>query len=542
MAKAIAYSILQSGLEVISLAVVVPLFYNLTGTLIDVEFLGLKFSIFNTFRWEAIVIIIILIFILKNSISLWIIRGQSNFVSAVSVSLSETLYRQFYKQSWTSYLQNNSAETVRKIKTTPSDFAHYVLHGYINLLTDSCTCALMISVMIVYDYRVVLIVLLLCLPVTVFYFLIRRKIIARIDKSFRELTPQASIILTQGVDSFAEARIYHKENFFINRFMKIRVFASQQLADLKTATTIPSRLFELTAILCLSALIFYAKVIAPGQPNMIVLLGLLLIAMYRIIPSLNRILVTLSQMEAYAYAVSELKSAFDAPKEQTEATGRIPFLHQLQLQNISFQYDNSKWTIQQLNLTINKGDFVVIEGPSGAGKTTLLHILAGLLYPNEGKIIVDDWTLTTAYIQGFQSMVGLVSQAPVILQDTLTGNIAFAEDEKVDYKMLHHVLDLACLSDFIKSLPNGIETSLGENGLNLSGGQRQRVALSRALYRDPEILLLDEVTNQLDEHIKEQVLRNLKTLCLAGKTIILASHDPFVKKNATHVLRMESVV
>lgn len=532
--RSVILSIIQSFLEVVSLALVVPLFYSLTG--VDIELSGLKFFFLGELQWEATVAFILTVFILKNFISLWIVRSQSNFISTVSVSLSEKLYRNFYNQSWVSYIQNNSAETVRKIKTTPSDFANYILHGYIILVSETITLGLMTSVVIFYDYRVVIIILLLCLPVAIIYFFIRKKVIARIDQSFRELTPETSTILTQGVDSFAEAKIYHKEDFFIERFMKMRSRTSQQLADLKTATTLPSKLFELTALLCLCALIFYAKLTTPNQPHLIALIGLLLIAMYRIIPSLNRILITLSQIGAYAYSVSEIRSSFEVAKAQTEKPKPIIFTQQIQLLNISFQYSKPIWTIQHINLTINKGDFIVLEGSSGVGKTTLLHILAGLLYPTEGKILVDGNLVTS--INGMQSIIGIVPQAPVILQDTLAKNIAFAEEGNIDSNKLHTALEIASLIDFVKSLSNGVDTSLDENGLNLSGGQRQRVALSRALYRDPEVLLLDEVTNQLDEVTKEQILKNLKALCNTGKTVIIATHDQFVKKYANQVLKM----
>ena len=180
----------------------------------------------------------------------------------------------------------------------------------------------------------------------------------------------------------------------------------------------------------------------------------------------------------------------------------------------------------------------MIEGPSGVGKSTLLHIVAGLLQPYQGDVIVDGVALKTEDIHAFQKSIGLVPQSPVLIQDTLAKNIAFAEDDEIDFERLKKVCDHAALTSFIENLPLKFQTPIGENGTNVSGGQRQRITLARALYRDADLLLLDEVTNQLDETTKEKVLNNLKALCSHGKTIILSSHDSFVKQYVNKIIRL----
>jgi ABC-type multidrug transport system fused ATPase/permease subunit len=197
--------------------------------------------------------------------------------------------------------------------------------------------------------------------------------------------------------------------------------------------------------------------------------------------------------------------------------------------------------LNDLSLTIKKNDFVILRGPSGAGKTTLIHLLAGLIEKYEGEVLIDGIVLSPENLRAWQAKIGMVSQAPVILQDTVLANITFGEDESsTDPDRVELAIRLAGIKEFIETLPLKLLTPIGENGLTLSGGQRQRLALARALYRNPEIVLLDEVTNQLDEENKLNILKNLRELTLTGKTIILASHDPVALDFATQVFTLKS--
>jgi ABC-type bacteriocin/lantibiotic exporter with double-glycine peptidase domain len=539
--KNIGCSFLQASTEVISLTAIIPLLYQLVNSqnneqssTLATHLAGLTAS----YAWQSILLIVILIFVAKNLIAFGLARYQSQFTHEISVSFSEKLYHRFFRQKWTTYLKDNTAEAIRKIKGTSSDFANYVLHGYLSLLTDISICILILGGLIWFDHRIVLIILAVSTPIILFYYLFRKKIISKINTSFRDLTPKATIILAQGVDSFAEAKVYHKELFFINQFMNIRRTTSQYLANLVTATIVPPRIFEVMGIVCVCGVIAYTKVNPLYHQSMIVLLGLLCLAMYRIIPSLNRILINISHIQAYSYSVTELMNSFSVESPPSTKEDKLSFNRKIQIKNFAFEYVHSQGTLlKDVNITINKGDFVVIAGPSGVGKTTLIHLLAGLIQEYEGQILIDDTLLSPSTIHAWQNMLGFVAQAPVVLQDSILKNITFGEEPTtINVTKSKTASELACLDEFIGTLPQGFNTQVGENGLTLSGGQRQRLILARALYRNPEVLLLDEVTNQLDDDNKNKVLNNLKILTRKGKTIIVASHDPVVTRFANRIL------
>jgi ATP-binding cassette, subfamily B, bacterial PglK len=546
--KNLAFSILQAALEVLSAATIIPLFYLLIDNSIpqDSTLLQSMGHITDLFSWPSILIIIIIVFLCKNVISLLLIHNQSRFIKEISVSFSERLYRRFYHQQWTEYLHENSAETVRKIKTTPSDFANYVLQGHLQVATDACICLLMLCGMLWFDYRIIIIVLILFVPIAGLYQLFRKKIISKINTSFRELTPVGNIVLTQGIDSFAETKIYHKKNFFIRRFMDIRRITASHLASLTTVTSLPAKFFEVMGVLSFAAVILYSKLVNLEKDHLIVWLGLLSISMYRIIPSINRMLVSLSQIQAYSYSLWELKESFHPANEYAvKKEQNLPFVKSIQLKKVSYQYikGSAEFQLKDVVISFNKGDFVLLEGPSGSGKTTLIHVLAGLIKDYDGSILIDDEPLSTSTCHEWQKKIGFSPQASIVLQDTILNNIAFGEEEfEIERKHVQTALEMAGLNEFVNRLPLRLQTQVGENGLTLSGGQRQRLILARALYRNPDILLLDEVTNQLDEGNKLKIFSTLKEFSRNGKTIVIAAHDPSARNFATRVFSFDNKI
>lgn len=544
----IVFSIGIALLEVFSLTVILPLFYYLidsgkswrTPDVMRSAILSLQ-----SVSWVVLLIVVILIFALKNILSVWQTHKQLKFMNELYLDLSKRIYHRFYRLNWNDYAQTNSAETFRKIKDTPFEFINYVLNSWFLLITDGVICLVMIAVITWFDYRILFILIILCIPVLAFYFFFRRNVILKTDRSFRELTPVTNVILMQGISSYTEARIYQKEKYFIDRFINASRVTTTQLINLKTFTNLPTRILETIGVVVFASMIIYARTTNVDMQDIVVFVGLISLALYRIMPSLNRILQSLSQIQSYAYTVSTLKENINHYEEESFAEqAAMNFEGGIELRNLSFQYNDKTRSLllDRIDLRISKGDFVMLQGPSGTGKTTLLNILAGVIQDYEGQIIVDnDVCLDRQSIQAWQSRLSVVSQSPVILQDSILHNIALGEQhDAIDRNKVNVAIALAGINDFIDLLTAGLDTHLGENGITLSGGQRQRLCLARALYRDPDVLLLDEVTNQLDEQNKVYILERLQSLCRHGKTIVLASHDPVVKKYASHILNLDS--
>lgn len=519
----VLYSVVYAFLELVSVAVLIPLIAPLsdsnTITFLNIQIPGVE----NHFL--PLIIAIAAIFLLKNIVILIIASRQAHFISNISTELSLLLFNRFYKQSWLNYISINTEDYIRKIKEVPSDFAHHVLHNYIKIVTDILSGILIITFLSFTDIRTIFVLVGMLFPVWIIYLIFKRTVILNINKSFRDITPVTSSVLAQSVESFLETRLYGKKNYFLKKYSHLRKTSSDYLAKLKAASYFPSLFFEVAGVIIILGLLYYTVQKGKGNSGA-QLIALVTIAVYKILPTLNRVLNGVVQVMAFRYTIKELELSLvdnedEVPKDQ------IVFDNQIILDSLSFAYPDkaSHFELKDIHLEIKKGDFVVITGPSGSGKTTLLNVLAGLLEDFSGEIKIDRRTILPAK-HSWDYQLGLVPQTPVILQDTIRHNIAFGTDEEgIDDPLVTAVAKDATIYDFIKDLPLGFNTMLGENGLTISGGQRQCVALARALYNRPKVLLLDEPTNQLDEVSKKKLLQSLKNRQSKGLTIILVTHD-----------------
>lgn len=212
----------------------------------------------------------------------------------------------------------------------------------------------------------------------------------------------------------------------------------------------------------------------------------------------------------------------DQHKESNEGLTEFTFKKQLSFNKVSFSYDNKHQTLKDISFKIDKGSSIGIIGPSGSGKTTLVDLILHLIKPTEGKILVDDLSISDINRNTWKNKIGYVSQEIFLLNDTIENNIKFFNPEISDETMIM-AAKMANIYDFIQEKPLGFKTIAGERGTELSGGQRQRIALARVLARKPEILILDEATSALDnesEMIVQDAIRNLK----GDTTIIIIAH------------------
>jgi ATP-binding cassette, subfamily B, bacterial PglK len=539
----VGYSIILALFEVLSISLIFPLLYVELSSAKNVPIPGKFLNLLQSVEWTGLIVLLILIFIIKNSIAVIITRKQSSFLNRLYLQYSEKTFHEYYNTPFTEHLKQNSAESFRQIKITAYDFTHNVLNGILTLVADSIITISMASLLIWLDYRILFIMIFLSAPVIGLYYFFRKNVILKIDKSFRELTPRANIVLSQGISSFVEAKIYKKEDHFIKQFISTISISNRLLANLKNFSALPSRIFEILGILSFAAVILYSKLNPAYNENLLVIFGLLSIALYKLIPSLNKILISLSQIQSFAYSIQEVKQNIQSQyKIESKDAVEINFEKQIVFENVSFQYSKNakEKVLQNVSLSFSKGEFVLLDGPSGSGKTTLIHLLSGLINSYDGNIFIDGVLLSAHSIHSWHSQLGLVAQSPIILQDTILNNVAFGQSEKeIDLQRVSLALVQAGLYEMIEGLTAGLKTPVGENGLTLSGGQRQRLVLARALYRNPKVLLLDEVTNQLDYENKIHILTSLRKLCNDGTTVIFASHESIVKSYATKVIQFE---
>src|SRR5688572_8734811 len=291
--KSIVLSVVNSLFEILSLASILPVLTVLLKG--DHSAFGFEASVSKTHLITGLLILVVL-FTAKNIISISILKYQLKFLGKVSNDLSEKLFREFYKKNWIEYAKQNSADTWRKVSNISEEFSQYILHGYLNLITETLITVPIIIIMAYYNLEIFSICLLFCVPVFIAHYFIKRKVLTRIEDSFRKLAPVAAALLYQGLDSFIEAKIYNKEGYFVKRYINVRKATIKNLNSFKVVTALPNKIFETIGIVCFAGIIIYALLNASIGNDLILQIGLLSAAVYRIIPALNKIFISTTQI------------------------------------------------------------------------------------------------------------------------------------------------------------------------------------------------------------------------------------------------------
>jgi ABC-type bacteriocin/lantibiotic exporter with double-glycine peptidase domain len=243
-------------------------------------------------------------------------------------------------------------------------------------------------------------------------------------------------------------------------------------------------------------------------------------AAYKIIPGIVKIINSIGQMKAYEFSIGDLETSIEKTKNQSDNVGSI---QALEIQRISFQYQDHR-VLKTFSLSVKKGDFIGITGKSGKGKTTILNLLLGFLTPSDGKILINDSPVFSKEIKNYWPQISYVRQQPFFIHDSILRNITLQE-ENHDKEKLKTALNNSGLMDFINQSPEGLDKMITENGKNISGGQQQRISIARALYKNADLILLDEPFNELDETSTILLAQYFKEIAATGKMVVMITHD-----------------
>ncbi len=330
--------------------------------------------------------------------------------------------------------------------------------------------------------------------------------------------------LTDSLSGIKEVKLFHKEAYFLDVLKENNSRKAKVSSNFQTLSQIPRFYLELITIIGMVGLILVLFFNGVKTTEIITLLGVFVAAAFRMIPSINRILSALQNIKFYGSTVKKIYDqifGFDYSKSKKESK-KFSFKKEIKLDAIQFSY-NDKTILSSTNLVIKKGMTIGIVGPSGSGKSTLVDLINGLLKPSKGIISVDGINIDDT-IKSWQQSLGYVGQEIFLMDDTIKANIAFGmSDKKINMNRVYKALESAQLSSFVSELKLGINTRVGERGIQLSGGQKQRLGIARALYHNPSVLIFDEATASLDHETEKQVMNSIYNL-KQHKTIIIIAH------------------
>ncbi len=461
--------------------------------------------------------------------------------------LSKDLFLIYINYPYEEYIQKNSALLIRNTIDSVENITGNIILPLVILVAEFLVLISITIFLLIYEpYGTIFMILIISIGSYVVNKLTSKRI-SLWGESSNKYAGLRIKSLIQGLKSLKELKILGKQESFLNDFGYYNSLTVKAQQKQTTVLELPRLWLEFLVIICLVVLIL-SMLQTNEIPSLIIpKLGIFAIAGMRLLPSANRILHSLQcitfGIPAAEIIYKELKNNKNIRNKRIRETLKIN--NSIILDNISYHYPKKETSdleveiISNISLEIKKNTIIGIVGESGSGKSTFIDLILGLLNPTTGNIFIDKNNIQSN-LEMWQNNIGYVPQDIYLSDDTIQNNIAFGIDkEDIDQDRLNKSIKIAQLESYIDSLPNNVNTPVGENGIGLSGGQRQRIGIARAFYRNPDVIILDEATSALDIETEKKfmdIILNLKD----KKTIIIISHRIFDKSKYDYIFRLNN--
>lgn len=539
--------IVGMGLEMLGIGLVIPAISLMTQSDVGarypqlrpaLEFLG------NPDQAQLIVggmIGLVVVSVVKASFLAFFAWRQARFSFGLQVQLSQRLFAVYLRQPYTFHLQRNSAELMRNAFSAVDIVVHVCIVSTLQLLTEILVLFGIFALLLMVEPFGAVVVVSVLGSAGVLFHRITRGRIARWGVARQHHEALRVQHLQQGLGGAKEIKLLGRENEFLDQY-QLHSRQDARVAEYQsTLQALPRLMLELLGVVGLATLVLIMITHGREPASIVPTLALFAAAAFRLMPSVNRVLLAVQSLRYRLPYVDTLHgdlsigTADDVPR----ASAWLPFRHQICLEEVAFSYPGTTLlALDRISITIRKGESVGFMGSSGAGKSTLADVILGLLTPSSGVVTVDGRNIEQD-LRAWQNQIGYVPQAIYLTDDSLRRNVAFGlPDGKIDDAAVRRAIKAAQLEGFIRDLPDGLNTIVGERGVKLSGGQRQRIGIARALYHDPDVLMLDEATSALDTNTERDVMNDVMAL-KSDKTILIIAHRLTTVQRCDRLYRLE---
>ncbi len=402
-------------------------------------------------------------------------------------------------------------------------FAAIVIPALLESVGKLCLVVVFATAFLIYSPKVALLFLLLLTLFAIVHILFTGKGISRIGHKEMSAKKEVWKTVQDCFCGYTEIEIYRVFTSFKQHFVKgIDAIISCQFR-LKLKSEIPACLMEITMLFLLAAIFFLSRT----MEELIMLLGAVSIGAFKILPSVRQVISGWNTLQNHTSTTDIVYEALRLCPKSPDMGVNVPFEEKLSFKDVSFSYDKQNGVLEHVSFTVKKGECVGIQGMSGIGKTTLLNVLLGFIKPDKGQVLVDSVRLEQANLQTWHRQVGYVPQEVFIMDGSIGENVALGiPASEINRQKLEEVIRTVQLSEWIQTLPFGMNTRIGEDGCLVSCGQKQRIGIARALYKEARLLILDEATSALDETTESNILDIVYGLMEQEpeRTLIMVSH------------------
>jgi len=476
------------------------------------------------------------------AIILW---AKTRFVLNKNHALSTRLLTVYLSKTYQYFLGKNTSELGKNVLTEVSQLTMTLLMAIFEALIQGILLIVLTAMLLAINVRMTLGAILLLGGGYAFLSLAIKRRLQQKGTARLSANENRFRFATEALGGIKTAKVMGVEQYFIDNYAAHSFAFAQHQIFANIAGELPRYILEGLAFG--GIIVFLVVNLATGGSinDLLPLIGLFAFAAYRIMPALYRLYFAVTQIHFFTAVLDKIhtdmleEDATNLPPE--ESIPGLPFNRAIRLEGIDFRYaDAENDVIRGLDIEIPKNASIGLVGTTGSGKTTLVDIILGLLVPQGGKMLVDDTPVNEENIRAWRHKIGYVPQDIYLSDDSIRKNIAFGvPDDRIDDDQIVEASRIAALHDFIQTLPQKYDTIIGERGVRLSGGQRQRIGLARALYRNPEVLVLDEATSSLDGATEEAVLGAFRNAS-KSRTVIMIAHRLNTLKDCDSIYVMEN--
>lgn len=480
----------------------------------------------------SLIILLIVVYIIKNLYLLLLVHRQNTFVSYARNDMISRVMREFLNRPYEDYL---GADIPTTFRITDSDIPQTfsLVLACLSLASEVVVSFLIFLVLIFQDPKLTIFIVAVFGIMTLLITKVFKPRLNKVGERNQKIQSRIAKWRIQAIYGLKDVKVLNREDFFIRNYYESGRTGADVSRTYAVLNAVPRSLIETVFI---TAVLGYVAVYISGDGDidaMMTTLATFAVAAIRVLPSVTRINTYISEIAytepcldfVYENLQEGMKKDAEMAKIRAQAqVERLKLEDRIELNHIKYHYPDSKqYIFSDAHMEVRKGQSVGIMGPSGAGKSTIVDILLGLLHVEEGQITCDGIDIFKNY-ESWLALIGYIPQTIYLVDETIRDNIAFGIDHsEIDENRVWEVLREAQLDEFVRSLPEGLDTTIGDRGVRLSGGQRQRIGIARALYNDPEILVFDEATSALDNETEAAVMEAVNSFH-GRKTMVIIAH------------------
>ena len=494
----------------------------------------------------TVMVLLVAVFAVKNTFLFVQQKLTFAFVYANQFRTSERMLRNYLRRGYEFYLNADTAVVQRSITSDVNNMYALIL-ALLQLLSDGVVSLFVVSYCLMTNGVMTMLLAFALVVVMAAVKKVLKPIMHKAGEDNQNYYSSLFKWISQTVQGIKEIKIICKEQYFVDEYQKCGRGYVNAVQRYSLYNNVPKLLIETVCVAVMMGYMIVLTVTGASTENMLEVFSTLAAAAFVLLPAVNRInnqINSIAFFEPFFMGVSDnLQDEIDDNKVDMSFAARdrekLPLERCIELRDITYAYPNTdKLIFDHADLTIQVGSAVGIVGASGAGKSTIVDVLLGLLEVKGGSIRADGKDVKTCY-RAFLKNIGYIPQMIFMLDDTIRKNVAFGvHEDKIDEDRVWEVLREARLEDFVRSLPEGLDTGIGERGIRLSGGQRQRIGIARALYYDPEVLILDEATSALDNDTESAIMDSINRL-QGRKTLVIIAHRLQTIEKCDAVYRVE---